>query len=217
MMANQHRFFYQGDNAYIDFTGTNFYLRQSQPSFVGINKQAILLNSSGNTTFPGILTASRVNNAYYNDIAEFFPRGEETEPGDIIGLDMYSLGEKYIKASSSNTSVVVGVHSDTFGYILGGEKYENENEDIIAKNMYNYIPVGLAGRVKVKFIGKAKKGMRVVPSIIPGVGCELNLEDGNNITTNIESYYNVVGILLESDDISDTTTIRRLNMLIRSF
>lgn len=208
-MVSQHRIFYQGDTSYIDFSGTNFVLRQVTPNFTGVNKTATLLNSSGNTAFPGTLSASRVNNAYYNDIAEFFPRGEETEPGDIIGLDMAGNEEKYIKASCTNTGVVVGVHSDTFGYILGGIDH-GVDSDSIELNMKDYIPIGLAGRVPVKFIGVAKKGMLVVPSDIPGVGCSFDSD-------RVDTTQDIVGVLVESDDIDDDTTIRRLNMLIRAY
>ena len=208
-MASQHRIFYENNDSYIDFSGTNFYLRQTTPNFAGVNKTATLLNSTGNTSFPGTLTAARVNNAYYNDVAEFFPRGEETEPGDIIGLDMTGNEESYIKASCTNTGVVVGVHSDTFGYILGGIDHGAES-DSIELNMVDYIPVGLAGRVPVKFIGPAKKGMLVVPSDIPGVGCSF---DSDRVDTTQE----IVGVLVEADDIDDETTVRRLNMLIRAY
>lgn len=57
----------------------------------------MLLDSNHNTTFPGVLTASRVVNAQYNDYAEFFERGEETEAGDIIALDLSSDEENMLK------------------------------------------------------------------------------------------------------------------------
>ena len=45
----------------------------------------------------GDISAQRVYDAVYNDYAELMPRGEQTEPGDIIALDTGSQTERYIK------------------------------------------------------------------------------------------------------------------------
>lgn len=44
-------------------------------------------DAEGNVTLTGTLTAAKVYNAVYNDYAEFFPRGDDTQRGDIIALD----------------------------------------------------------------------------------------------------------------------------------
>lgn len=116
----------------------------------------------------GYCHAIRMYNAVYNDYAEFFPRGEDTEPGDIIALDINSTEEKYIKATS-NSKKIVGVHSNEYGHLIGGEK-QPEGQDFIEYNLKKYIPVGLVGRCKIKVIGKVNKGDEIVPSDIPGVG-----------------------------------------------
>ena len=97
-----------------------------------------------------------------NDYAEFFEKGEETEAGDIIALDENSPTERYVKATDKS-KLVVGIHSDTYGHILGGEISIEESEK-------THIPVGLSGRVFVKFKGKSILGEAVVPSETPGVG-----------------------------------------------
>jgi hypothetical protein len=149
----------------------------------------------------GALTASAVYNAVWNDYAEFFPRGEATEAGDIIALDVDADGEVYVKATEGS-ECVVGVHSDTFGHLIGGDEVKPE-EDFVEKNLPNYIPVGLCGRVRVKFKGTAKKGMRVVPSDTPGVGRAYDkLKDSRD---------SIIGYLVESDA---QETIRRLMMKI---
>ena len=125
-------------------------------------KQAILLDESGNASFPGTLTASAVYNAVWNDYAEFFEKGEETEPGDIIALDETSQVERYVKATEKS-KLVVGIHSNTYGHIIGGK-------DSIEESEKTNIPVGLTGRVYVKFKGKSILGEAVVPSDTPGVG-----------------------------------------------
>ena len=53
---------------------------------------------SGDT---GVLTCTKVVNSVYNDYAELFPKGEETEPGDLIVLDLNSKEEKYVKSNKN--------------------------------------------------------------------------------------------------------------------
>lgn len=123
---------------------------------------------SGNVNVTGTVTASQVFNAVYNDYAEFFPRGEETEPGDIIALDCLSSEEKYIKASK-NSKLIVGVHSNEFAHLIGGENPPN-GENFLEYNLKKYIPVGLAGRLYVKVIGQIRKGDKITISKLRGVG-----------------------------------------------
>ena len=124
--------------------------------------------ASGNITSSGTFTASKVYNAVWNDYAEFFPRGEETELGDFIALDLTSDEEKYVKASLT-TSKAVGVHSETFGHLIGGENPQND-EDFVEYNLPKFIPVGLVGRCYAKIQGTIDKGDFVVISNVPGVG-----------------------------------------------
>lgn len=136
----------------------------------------------------GDLTANRVFNAVYNDYAEYIPRGENTEPGDIIAMDMTCPEERYIKATEE--SKPIGVHSNEWGHILGGDIFENVEE--------RFIPVTLAGRVHVKIIGVAKKGNWVIPSHLPGIGLSV---EGNRPN-------NAVGFLVEEDDRYDLRKLK---------
>lgn len=69
---------------------------------------------------------------------------EVIEPGDIICLD--DLTGLYRKVNKvSDLKLVVGVCSDTYGFLLGGD--ENMNKEQLA---LEYIPVGVSGRVYVK-------------------------------------------------------------------
>ena len=150
-----------------------------------LQSRAFILDHNHNTSFPGVLTASRVVNAQYNDYAEFFERGEETEAGDIIALDLSSDEERYVKATPKNR-VIVGIHSDEYAHIIGGEKGKTLEE-----NLKNFIPVALAGRVHVKVSGVVYKGDRIVISNgMPGIGIALT----NNSTSNKQ----VIGIALEN-------------------
>lgn len=123
-----------------------------------------LVGTSGKT----ISGFGKVYNAIWNDYAEFFERGEETETGDIIALNLLSEKEQYIKASDEN-NCVVGVHSNEFAILIGGEETP-EGIDYYTHNIKKFIPVGLMGRVKCKVIGKIKKGEEIGVSHIAGVG-----------------------------------------------
>mgnify|MGYP002544105883 CR=1 FL=1 len=101
------------------------------------------------------VTARRVYDAVYNDYAEFMPRGENTEPGDIIALDTSSQTERYIKATNLSNRIA-GVHTDEYAMLIGGNKVE-EGQDVLARNLPLFIPVSLAGRVHAKVVGPVHK------------------------------------------------------------
>lgn len=150
----------------------------------------------GNLTVTGEIHAEKVHNAVWNDYAEFFERGEETEVGDIIALDCEAEKEVYIKATE-NSKCIVGVHSDSYGFITGGV-------DSIEESLKSFIPVGIIGRVPVKFNGIARKGMKVIPSMIPGVGREY--------IPGVDDAESIIGYLIEADN---ETGIRKLKMKLR--
>lgn len=129
------------------------------------------------------IRGEKVYNAVWNDYAEFFERGCETEPGDIIALDETSNKEVYIKASK-NSKVIVGVHSDTFGHLIGGDN-PTDDKDFFEYNIKKYIPVGLIGRVKVKINGNISKGDRITI-------------DDNGIGKKAYNENNIIGICLEN-------------------
>ena len=135
---------------------------------LGNNGYEFKIPSSGSASYNGTITANAVYNATWNDYAEFFERGEQTEVGDIIAVDLGSETEQYVKASLDN-QIVVGVHSDTFGHLIGGDQ-PPEGEDFVQYNMPKFIPVGLKGRVYVKVNGPVSKGEVVRVSEVPGVG-----------------------------------------------
>ena len=142
-----------------------------------------------------------VYNAVYNDYAEFFPRGEATEPGDIVALDLTSDHESYIKATATS-KIVAGVHSDEYAMLIGGDKVDDGN--YVEKNLINYIPVSLAGRVMCKVTGPVHRGDTIIVSDIPGVGIAT---DDENIP-----HKRVVGYVVEDDDRTD---IRRVKIRVK--
>ena len=153
---------------------------------------------NGHVNCKGNVRASRVYNAVYNDYAEYFPRGEETEPGDLIALDLSSKEELYVRARKGFP--VVGVHSNEYGHIIGGERDSKEdNLSFEEYNLKHFIPVGLCGRCRVKTIGKISKGQKIVLSDIPGVGRAYN-----KATDSIEDYIDSIGIAVEDQQIDDS-------------
>lgn len=143
------------------------------------------------------LQGDRITNAVWNDYAEYFPKGEETEPGDIIALDSNSNKEQYIKADC-NSRRVIGVHSDSYGHILGGDKVEDYNK-FFEENDKKYIPVGLNGRVYVKIKGPVKIGDYIVPSEEKGIGRALK---------NGEKSKNIIGYVVEPDNLTEERRVK---------
>lgn len=136
----------------------------------------LFMNASGVLTYDGEFTSTRTKNPAYNDYAEYFPKNINyvSEAGDIIALSNNDESEVYELATDKH-DVVVGVHSDEYGHLMGGEyKPDDFNGTQEEWNEKRYIPVGLVGRVYVKFKGIAKKGTMVVPSEIAGVGRAYN-------------------------------------------
>ena len=162
-----------------------------------MNKTAVGINCRTGALSAASITANKVYNAVYNDYAEFFPRGEATEPGDIVALDLTADHESYIKATATS-KIVAGVHSDEYAMLIGGDKVDDGN--YVEKNLVNYIPVSLAGRVMCKVTGPVHRGDTIIVSEIPGVG----------IATDEENIPNkrVVGYVVEDDDRTDIRHIK---------
>lgn len=111
--------------------------------------------------YNGYFYATRVYNAVYNDYAEYFEKGDKTvEPGDVVVCSDANDNE-YVKSNGAYSNLVVGVCSDSYGHILGGEGLNSDDD--------NFIPLGLSGRVNVKVTGDVNKGDLLVTSDIPGV------------------------------------------------
>ena len=171
----------------------------SKTSELTNDSRYVSTDENGNVTLTGTLTATQVFNAVYNDYAEFFPRGGETERGDIIACDETSTREQYVKATDKS-QCVVGVHSEEFAQIIGGLQVE-EGKGVMETNIRQFIPVAMAGRVHVKYFGKAIVGTKVVPSEIPGVGRAW--QEGDSLD-------HVVGRIVEPDTRQDVRLVKIL-------
>ena len=148
-------------NLYGEESLTISYTKDTNYSSSNNECMRVTIDNSGGAHF------NAVYNAVYNDYAEFFPRGEATEPGDIVALDLTSDHESYIKATATS-KIVAGVHSDEYAMLIGGDKVDDGN--YVEKNIEKYIPVSLCGRVFCKCVGKIHRGDTIVVSDIPGIG-----------------------------------------------
>lgn len=163
---------------------------------IACNKTATAPTGTTRLNIQAYLYATRVYNAVYNDYAEYFEKGEVTEPGDLVMIDIDSDEERYIKSDKAFSRDVIGVHSDSFGQCLGGKGDGKDDE--------NYIPIGLAGRVYVKMIGSCKKGQFVVSSNMPGVAMAIDEKD--------YKFGTIIGKALE--DCDGSKGIERVKILI---
>jgi hypothetical protein len=145
------------------------------------------------------ITGQRIYGSYWSDYAEFFPKGEETNPGDLIILNPHSNTEEYVAHTGEQDIPVIGVHSDEFGHIIGGED-PIDKQDFLDYNLDRNIPVALAGRVHVSFVGKAKRNNYVVPSNVKGCAKLYDATKDNPLQ--------IIGILVEDDDRTDKRRLR---------
>lgn len=153
-----------GSNQWLD-VGRPLNLPDCDSNFAYDSKPSDFSNdASKKLYYNGYFYANRVYNAVYNDYAEYFKKGNTiVEPGDVV---VCGENGEYVKSSSAYSNLVVGVFSDTYGHLLGGEGKPSDEQ--------NYIPIGLSGRVNVKVIGDIKKGDLLVSSDIPGVAQSSN-------------------------------------------
>ena len=171
----------------------------SKTSQLTNDSRYVATDTDGNVTLSGTLTATKVYNAVYNDYAEFFPRarGAITETGDIIACDDSSTREQYVKATDKS-KYVVGVQTEEFAQIIGGLQVP-DGMDILGYNLPYYIPIALAGRVHVKYVGKAVVGTKVVVSSIPGVGRAWQEGDPDD---------QVVGVIVQPDTLESQRLVK---------
>lgn len=165
----------KGDKVlFIDYQNRKIYFDNAPNNWIEVGRPTDIADCDSNfhydnvaptgstrLNYNGYFYATRVYNAVYNDYAEYFEKGDKTvEPGDVIVCSEDNDNE-YIKSNGAYSNLVVGVCSDSYGHILGGEGKESDED--------NFIPLGLSGRVNVKVVGDINKGDLLVTSDIPGV------------------------------------------------
>lgn len=137
-------------------TGIKFEAEGSSKSILLSNQyNTDILKLTGSFVVDGdvsTINGGRVYNAVYNDYAENYEKHrimDIIEPGDIICVD--DISGKYRKVEKlSDFKLVVGVCSDTYGFLLGGKEGLSKEQMSL-----EYIPVGISGRVYVKTDNKS--------------------------------------------------------------
>ncbi len=230
--GSRYRLFESIASNYLEIASANgtqpIYVRQYSTNFGTINNSVTLLDSSGNTAFPGQVTtskivstgssaticniafntsataptgssrincegyfyATRVYNAVWNDLAEFFLSSDEKEYGKVYIIDESGL----VKRSNRRAQVnAIGVASDTAGFLLKQE-YEDRG-----------VPIGLAGSVNVWVKSKIKTGKELV-SDTDGFAVEANW---------FEKIFNRDAIIGKTIGCSIDSTAKRILMLVK--
>lgn len=161
---------------------------------------------NGNLTVSGDIKGARVFNPVFNDYAEYFRKSPTcpsyVEAGEVVILDESFVSECYTIAPKTEGNyfskcIVVGVVSDSYGHIVGGDGYEDDDD--------NYLPVALAGRVMVKVPDslELRRGDELMYSPRQGKVIVKNYFDKNiNCTT--------LGIVVDTTDRKDTGKVKIL-------
>lgn len=139
------------------------------------------LNVNGDVTVVGSVTANKIFNAVFMDIAEGYEPEKDTIciPGDIMQVNENG---KLVKASPSSHFPIVGIVSDEYAACYGA----TEDELLSGKK----IAIGLIGKVHVNVVGPVKLGDRIAVAR-DGLGASFNT---NNLIAD-----QIVGKALESN------------------
>lgn len=135
-----------------------------------INNPAINGDSLNTNNHLGVtIIAGRVYNSVYNDFAETFEKDDKTDfakPGTLISLNpetgKYRITDKY------EDNLVVGVVSNTYAFLAGGNRITNQQDIIELEN--EYYAVALCGKVWVNVTSTSiiKPGDMLVSSLEKG-------------------------------------------------
>lgn len=130
------------------------------------------------------IVQGRVYNAVYNDFAETFEKNNKEEiakPGTLISLNANT--GKYEITNKFEDKLVVGVVSNTYAFLAGGNRINNTQDIIELEN--EYFTVALCGKVWVNVIKNS--------NIKPGDMLVSSLEKGKATTTLYDTPGTVVG------------------------
>ena len=146
----------ESDGRYVNLSGTQ--------TIAGAKTFSAALQVNNNIAATGTITGSKVYGAVWNDYAEWFEKErikEKFKPGDICVW----AGSGVEKSKFAKDVRVIGVVSDTYGYIVGGEHLADMEE-----NHKKFVPICLKGRVRCNVKGPVNVGDLIITSDIEGVG-----------------------------------------------
>lgn len=141
-----------------------------------INNPSLFGDSLNTNNHLGVtIVGGRVYNAVYNDFAETYEKdnkNEIAEVGEIIALNPET--GKYVVCEGYENRLVVGVQSNSYAYLAGGNRINNTQDVFELEN--EYFTVGIAGKVWVRVIENSyiKPGDRLVSSFEKGKATKSN-------------------------------------------
>lgn len=147
------------------------------------------LSVPGSVNVTGTLTARKVYNAVFMDLAEAYKPAPNIifKPGDIVQVNNDGL---LVKALPTSRFPIVGVVSEEYAACYGAAKEELEAGF--------KIPVGLIGKVPVNVIGPVKLGDKIA-LMKDGMGA--------SCSTYSLSKDNIIGKALQTNDSKDPKTV----------
>lgn len=161
------------------------------------------ITSTGNITIDGVVRASKVYNAVWNDVAELYQKDDINDESPVGTLISKVRGKStYAPSTQCTSKTVVGVISDTYGLLLGGDKDSSEEE-----NLKKYYPIALSGRVKVRVV----KGVVIEEGDLLFVSTHKGLATSANPCCSDRG--TVVGKALESSDGSKEVILMQVALM----
>lgn len=146
----------------IDGGGLSIHGDVNNPTLAGDNNNEI--NHLGITLVHG-----RVYSASYNDYAETYEKADpmqEAIPGMVVMLDPET--EKYKICDEPESNLVVGVISNNYGMLIGGQTIQTVEDQQNSINQLCEFHIGVSGKVPVIIDGDVKPGDLLVSSDIKG-------------------------------------------------
>lgn len=150
------------------------------------------LSVNGDVNVVGNLTANKVYNAVFMDIAEAYIPGEKLEPGDIVEI----REDNKVYKCREFSPAVVGVVSDQYAVCYGATEQDLQEGIKVA--------VGLIGKVPVKVAGTVYPGDRILAGE-NGIGYVVPRDDYNEMS-NSKNKYAPIGKVIEFKEANDIQT-----------
>lgn len=126
------------------------------------------LKVKGNVVADGTISASKIYNAVFMDLAEAYEPAPNVTfvPGDIVEVREDGLLYKADSISTNKDKAIVGVVSNEYAQCFGATEEELENNKKIAVGMIGKVHVNVVGPVKIgEYIGACKDGIGVSENV----------------------------------------------------
>lgn len=121
-----------------------------------INNPSLSGDGLNTTNHCGVtISAGRVYNSVYNDFAETYEKDDKNEIaqiGEIITLNPET--GKYKVSNNFEDKCVVGVQSNSYAFLAGGNRVNNTQDIIELEN--EYFTVGISGKVWVRVVNETE-------------------------------------------------------------